>query len=98
MTKEQEKAYPFAALLASCRELTEDLREFKKHYRSRAKVRKLMEKVEGYKLLGELGRVAVDLEELAQSVSLLSRTVAYEANLEADNRDMKVQLKGGTKR
>jgi len=95
MTKEQGKAYPFAALLTDVRILTENLRDFRKKYRSRTKTRKLMEKVHGYKLLGELAREAIVLEELTGDACSEARVIAYEANLEADNRDMKVQLKGG---
>ena len=95
MTKEQEKAYPFAALLTDVRILTENLRDFKKKYRSRTKTRKVMEKVHGYKLLEEAAGAAIGLEESAADVCTIARLAAYEANLEADNRDMKVQMKGG---
>ena len=45
MTKEQRKAYPFAAALADIRELTENLKAFKKKYRSRTKIEKMVRRV-----------------------------------------------------
>lgn len=98
MTKEQERAYPFAGLLTDVRILAGNLKDFKKKYRSRTKVRKIMEKVHGYQLLDELAKEVLVLEELTVDVHELAEGIGYEAKLESDNRDMKVQLKGGTKR